>query len=405
MLVAAAGAAVVACGGSRTATAPAAPVSSRCPDLTKADELASFDFAKEYALTRDAADKLKAAALAAMEISLLSEKLDAEFGIACAQIAHDLGAKGDWRSGSEACAAAIKAVRDARAKLGAKTPPLLVVRTPICQVSASLMTQCASICDSSVQADRVKADCERKAGRCDGNCDGVCESKSTKCDGTCSGTCDGPIRGRCGGRCRGTCDGKPMGHHGTCAGVCVGTCERSAMQGECRGKCSGSCEAKVPGICDGLCSGACTVELTDVKCAGEFKTPEVSTDCLARCELAVINQKECSTPHVGVVLQTTGDRADHLKVAIDKSFPALLKILFEVGDKAGSRVLTAQAVLDSARGGFGEMARSGGKSTARVAEAQLLKCFDEPFKKAAATAAAVKTSLDQADAVRNEALR
>ena len=53
-----------------------------------------------------------------MEVGLLADKLDAELGIACAQIAHDLGNKGDWRSGNEACGAAIKAVHDARAKLG-----------------------------------------------------------------------------------------------------------------------------------------------------------------------------------------------------------------------------------------------------------------------------------------------
>ena len=38
-----------------------ASISARCPDLAKADEVAAFDFAKEYQLSRDAADKLKAA--------------------------------------------------------------------------------------------------------------------------------------------------------------------------------------------------------------------------------------------------------------------------------------------------------------------------------------------------------
>ena len=400
---------VVACGGSKKkAEAPVvtATVSDRCPDLAKADELAAFDFASEYVLSRDAAEKLKAAALAAMEMETLSEKLDADFGIACAQIAHDLGDKGDWRSGNEACAAAIKAVQEARAKLGPKAQTQLVVRQPVCLTDAALVTKCASICDSSVPAGKVRAECEHKAGRCDGNCEGACEPKGgAKCDGVCSGTCEGPIKGTCGGRCRGTCDGK--GVNGPCLGVCVGTCERGAMSGECKGACTGSCKLAKPGICDGVCSGSCTVELADAKCAGEFKQPEVSTDCRARCDLAVINKTECSTPQVGYVVVGAKDRetSEAMKTAVDKSFPALLKILEEIGDNGPKRVLNAQAVIESARTGFKDMARSGGKGSAEASEAQLVKCFDEPFKKAAATATTVKTGIDQAIAVRDEATK
>jgi hypothetical protein len=403
------GAVVAACGSSPPPlTKTTATISTRCPDLAKADEVAAFDFAKEYQLSREAADKLKAATLASMEVGLLADKLDAELGIACAQIAHDLGNKGDWRSGNEACGAAIKAVHDARAKLGAKITAALVVRVPVCSVDASLMTKCASICDSSVPAGRVKADCDAKAGRCDGNCDGVCEAKtSTKCDGTCSGSCDGSIKGQCGGRCKGTCDGRAVA--GPCAGICAGTCEKGASNGECKGTCSGSCKLKAPGICDGVCSGTCTVELSDAKCAGEFKTPDVSTDCRARCELAAINQTECSTPQVGMVITGAGPKeretGDAMKLAVDKSFPALLKILFEVGDKGGKRVLNAQAVIEGTRKGIPDMALSGGKASAPASEAQLTKCFEDSFKKAEAFATTVKTGLDQAQAVKDEATK
>jgi hypothetical protein len=401
--------ATVACGSAKSAPPKVtASVSTRCPDLAKPDELAAFDFAREYQLSRDAADKLKAAALAAMEVSLLAEKLDAELGIACAQIASDLGTKGDWRSGNEACGAAIKSVHDARAKLNGKATAQLVVRAPVCTADASLMTKCASICDSSVPADRVKAECEHKAGRCDGNCDGICEAKTpSKCEGSCSGTCEGAMLGTCGGRCKGACDGKRV--NGPCPGVCSGTCDKGAVTGECKGMCSGSCTLKAPGICDGLCAGTCSVELSDAKCAGEFTTPDVSTDCRARCELAVINHTECSTPRVGFLITGAAprdrDTADAMRVAVDKSYPALLKILFEVGEKGPERVLNAQAVIEGARKGFPDMARSGGKATAPAAEAQLVKCFDEAFKSAESSAALVKTSLDQAHAVKDEATR
>jgi hypothetical protein len=171
--------------------------------------------------------------------------------------------------------------------------------------------------------------------------------------------------------------------------------------------CSGSCKLKAPSICDGLCAGSCTVELADAKCAGEFKTPDVSTDCRARCELAVINQTECSTPQVGMVITGARDRetADAMKTAVDKSYPALLKILFEVGEKGPKRVLNAQAVIEGARKGFPDMARSAGKATAPAAEAQLTRCFDDAFKKAESYAMTVKTGLDQAQAVKDEATK
>lgn len=399
-----------ACGGTKPPPprpTAAATVSSRCPDLGKQDEVAAFDFAKEYALSRDAADKLKAAALAASEIEQLAEKLDADLGIACANVAHGLGSKGDWRSGNEACAAAVKAVHDARAKLGPKASTKLVFRAPLCLADASLMTKCASLCDSSVPAEKAQSDCAKKVGRCDGNCDGACETKApTKCDGVCAGTCDGAIRGTCSGRCLGTCDGKPA-RGAACAGTCAGTCDKGAVMGECKGSCNGSCKPAKPGICDGMCTGACSVELSDVKCAGELKTPEVSTDCRARCELAVMNNTECAAPRVGLLVVGTKDRetSEALRSAVDRSFPGLVKVLFEVGDKASKRVLNAQAIVAAARSGFEEMARSGGKGSAAASKAQLTKCFEEPFKKAEASAAAVKTEIDQAQGVRDEAAK
>lgn len=383
-----------------------ARVSQQCPDFSKADELGASDFAREYVLSREAADKLKAAALAAMEIETLAERLDADLGVACAQIAHDLGNKGDWRNGNDACAAAVKSVQEARAKLGSKVQAKLVVRSPVCLTDAALVTKCASICDSSVPAGKVRAECEQRAGRCDGNCEGSCERKGgLKCDGLCQGVCEGPIKGTCGGRCVGTCDGKRV--NGGCLGVCVGSCDRGAMSGECKGACTGSCKLAKPGICDGVCSGTCSVELADAKCAGEFKSPKVSTDCLARCDLAVLNKTECSVPQVGFVVTGAKDRetAEAMKSAVDKSFPGLLKILHEVGEKGNKRVQNAQAVIESARTGFGEIARSGGAATAATSEAQLTRCFDEPFKKAIASATTVKSGIDQATMVRDEVSR
>jgi len=381
--------------------------SLRCPDLTKADEVSAFDFAKTYSLSREAADKLKAATLATIEITQLSEKLDADFGIACAQIALDLGTRGDFHSGSEACTAAINSLHAARQRLGKRAATKLVVSSPVCVADASSMTKCASLCDSSIAADQSRSDCTLKAGRCDGNCAGICEVKSPeKCHGHCTGICEGTMRGSCGGRCKGTCDGRVSA--GLCAGTCVGTCG-GAMKGECMGQCSGSCESKSPMICDGLCVGTCTVALVDAKCSGTFKTPPMSTDCRVRCELAIMNQTECSSPRVGLVysgIMTLKEReqAEAMKVAVDKSFPTLLRVLYELGDNGTTKVAQAQAVIRGARVGLPAMARAEGEPSpaAPRARAQLMKCFDEPFKTAVARAAAVMSELDQATAVRDE---
>lgn len=394
---------LAACGGPPPPKVVVPPVSDRCPDLTKGEELAAFDFQKEYALSRDAADKLKAAVLAAVEVEALEGKLDADLGIACAQIAHDLGNKGDYRSGNDACTAAITTVKEARAKLGPKAQALLVVSPAVCLVDTALVTKCASLCDSSVPSEKARAACLRSAGRCDGNCDGTCEPKSpSKCDGACLGTCDGPIKGLCGGRCVGTCDGKKSS--GGCLGVCVGTCQTGAIEGECKGTCTGTCKLAKPGICDGVCSGKCTVELSEEKCAGDFKAPEVSSDCRARCDLATMNKTECTQPAASYVIVGASQRdADAMKSAIDKAFPALLKILAEAGPEGSKKVMTAQRVIETVRGGFRELAASG--KNPKASEAALKKCFDEPFKKASASAAGAKTALDQAVGVRDEAAK
>lgn len=398
----------VACASKAPVAPVAAPatVSDKCPDLAKGDELAAFDFAKEYVLSREAADKLKAAALAASELGVLADKLDAEFGISCAQIATTLGNRGDWRSGTDACAAAIKSLADAKAKLGPKANVQLIGRQPVCLVEAALMTKCASICDSSAPAPKAKSDCEKSAGHCDGNCEGLCEPKNPgKCDGACEGTCEGTIVGQCGGKCRGKCDGKPS--TGTCLGTCTGVCERGPMSGECKGTCTGGCTTPKPAICDNVCVGKCSVELGEARCASPLKTPEVSSDCRARCELESMNKTECSSPQVGLVVTGARDREtpEALKSAVDKAFPGLLKVLGEAGPDASQRVLNAQAVVEAARTGLREMARSGGAATASASEAQLARCFDEPFKRATTLATGIKGALDQASGVRGEIIK
>jgi hypothetical protein len=397
---------VLACGGSKPPPATPKTVSTRCPDLTRAEEVGTFDYAREYQVSRQAADKLKAAALTFNELSLLEDKLDGELGLACSQVASALGDKSPAGSGAEACASARKSVKDVRAKLGAKATYSLVVHAPICQVDASLLTKCAAICDGSVPADKLKIVCDPRVGRCDGTCDGTCDgSEPQACDGACSGKCEGTVRGSCGGRCRGTCDGKPAA--GACAGTCVGTCSGGAFVGACNGQCTGACRYAKGSVCKELCAGTCSVDLADAKCAGGVEAPGVSADCRARCDLAAMTKAWCGTPQVGLVVTGGASKSSEeaLRAAVEKSYPALLQILYEVGERGVERVQAADAVLARARAGFKEMARSADVTIGPATEAQLARCFDEPFAKASTSAASLKGLLAEAHALKDDVAR
>jgi hypothetical protein len=391
----------VACAG--VATRPPGPpppmgrVETKCPDAARPDELAALDFDKDYGLANEAAERLKVGLLTAMEAGVVADRLEADLGIACAQIARDLGATGDWRSGNDACAAAVEAIGEARAKIGSRAELRLVARTPLCLIDPALVSKCASLCDASTPAGRLRAECERRAGRCDGTCDGVCEPRNgARCDGTCMGTCDGTMKGTCGGRCKGTCDGRPV--NGGCPGVCAGICERGAISGECKGTCAGGCHLAKAGICEGVCAGSCSVELSEVRCADGLKEPEVSADCGARCDLGMMNVTECSAPQVGLMVAGAShrDAADAVKTAVDRSFPALLKIQGELGERAITIVERAQVVIENARRLLRDRARLGPKADV----ATLAKCFEGPLERGSTAAAALRGNVERSFALR-----
>lgn len=387
-----------ACGPSSPEPPRAAGEPKPCPVLSTPDEVAAFDFEKGYGVSEQAAETLKASVLAASELESLAERLDADLGIACARIAQDLGKQGDWRSGNDACAAALDATREARAKLGPKARIELVVRAPLCVVDGALLTKCASICDRSSTADSARAECERPVGRCDGVCDGTCEPRGpARCEGSCNGTCEGSMSGRCGGRCVGTCDGKRSGAE--CFGVCIGTCEHGVVDGECKGTCTGSCKRERAAICEGTCAGACSVDLSAAKCAGDFKTLAISAECRARCDLAVMSHTECAAPLVGVVLSGARDReaSELVRTAVERSLPALLGILHEAGEKGAKRIATAKEVVEHTRRSLGGAGPERDGGSARAAG-----CFDTTFERANGAAKALVVGLDSAAAIRSE---
>lgn len=388
---------LVACRAKPKAESPGL---SDCPSLGSADEIAAYDFAGSFHLPAKSADELKAALLAASDVTKLSDRLDADFGISCAQIALDLDQKGDYRTGRDACDAAVRGVQVARSRLGTKITPHLVAPKPVCQTDVNALTKCANVCDSSASAKAAKAECSVEVGRCDGTCDGTCEIATPRaCDGTCAGTCEGAGNGVCGGRCKGKCNGKRS--NGPCDGTCVGTCEAGPFEGTCKGKCAGTCEPKAPGTCENVCVGSCSVALSGAKCAGEFKAPEVSSACRARCELAALNQTECGKPRVGIVFSgkmnaTEKENADRLTKAVDASFPSLFESLESVGGSRGTeRVVAARDEIERVRA---NLQKKGAKAEADRVSAY--SCFDDALKRAVDVAADVKLGIEQAEALR-----
>lgn len=392
--LASASAMVIACGGGTGRSASRA-IPSSCPDISKPDAIAALDLVRDYGLAQPTADTIKAALSTAVELGALNEKIDADLGLACTELASDLGSTGDWRSGNDACAAALAALRGARAKAGASVKFDLVVREPVCSVDPSLMTKCASLCDAAAPAEKARAECTEKAGRCEGSCTGSCNlSNSAKCDGVCAGACEGTVKGACSGRCVGTCDGKRSS--GTCAGVCAGTCDR-VVRGECKGTCAGTCKLAKPSACPGRCSGTCSVEWIEPKCSGDFESPRISEQCVTRCELAVINHRQCSAAAAGVVVTGAARREDGdvVAVAVGKSFPALLEILYSLGERGLGEVKRGHAVVESGVRALHDPA----------VNAALSKCVSGALESASAESHSLEVGIEQARALRDEAAK
>jgi hypothetical protein len=223
------GAAQGALGAASAATGGA--IGGKCPDVTKPESILAFDYQSNFKLSADASAKLKAATAAAVEIKGFADQVDADLVAGCGGIAKDLGAGGDFKTGKAACDAAIKAIGDAKAKVGANAKLALVVKPPVCRADLNAYADCAGKCDVKATGGKAKVECEpgKLAGECSGECSGTCDMKAAaKCDGTCEGSCDAEIKGSCSGMCYGKCDGKTS-KGASCAGTCEGKCEGGSV--------------------------------------------------------------------------------------------------------------------------------------------------------------------------------
>src|SRR6185436_19332069 len=149
-----------------------------------------FDFAQNFKINAEAAAKLKAGTAAAIELKAFADKVDADLKMACGGISKDLGGA-EGKDGTETCNLAIKAINDAKAKMGAKVQIGFVMKPPSCQADMNIMADCAGKCDAKLSGGKAKVECEpgKLSGECSAQCEGSCEMKAAaKCDGECSGS-------------------------------------------------------------------------------------------------------------------------------------------------------------------------------------------------------------------------
>jgi hypothetical protein len=365
-------------------------VAGNCPDMASAEAVAKFDWQKEFKLDASAAGKLKGGLSAAINLKGLAIELDGDLKAACGGLAKDLGATGDFADGKSACEAAIKAMGDVRAKMGANAKATLVVQPPHCSASMDAYADCAGHCDASVQGGKAEVKCEKGelSGTCDAKCEGKCElAAGGTCEGTCQGSCDAHFTGTCQGNCQGKCDGKDS--KGECKGKCDGACD-AAGKGDCKGKCGGECQLKGSAKCDGQCTGKCSVEMKAPKCTGEVTPPKVSAECKASCDAKVNGKLECTPAKAAVRIEGAADAAvaTKYKGALEKNLPGILKIAIGMKDRAESIAANVQNVVASAEG----TAKAAASSNA-VTGGQLMACVANPFKGALDAAASVRASV------------
>jgi hypothetical protein len=373
--------------------APGIPGVAKCPDMN-ADAIASFDFEHEFKLKADVAAKIKAGVGASVEMKALADRIDGDLKTACSKLVVDLGGKGDFANGTDACKAAASAVGDAKAKLGASVSVKIDVTEPHCGVSVDAYADCAGKCDATVKPGSVEAMCEggKLQGSCSGKCDGECEaSAAVACSGECDGSCDADVSGSCSGKCDGKCDGKATtgAAAASCSGKCEGKCSGN-VKGSCKGKCGGSCHASAAASCSGTCTGKCDVKMTAPKCTGHVTPPQMSAECNAKCNASVHAKAECTPPHLRVLLVGSGDATAMAKfrAVVEKDLPMILTVALGIGKQAVEVAGNMKVVIDGVQAGI-----SGATSDA-VAGGQLAACVAAPFKGALDAVAGVSASVN-----------
>jgi hypothetical protein len=364
-------------------------------DVKNVDAIEKFDFAGQFKLQADAAAKLKAGTVAAVELEAFSAKIDGMLLEACGGLVKDLGGSGDFKTGTDACNAAADVVAKARAALGAHASVTIQGEPPKCGADVTVEGDCAAHCDATVQPGSVQASCTggEMQGECDANCTGSCDMEAAAtCSGTCSGSCTANFSGSCGGKCDGKCDGHTSSG-ASCSGKCEGKCDAQAS-GTCGGSCTGSCKMDAGASCKGTCTGKCSAEFKAPRCTGSATPPNLSADCKAKCDARANASFQCTKAHLSVVVTGAADEAAALKFqnAIAANFGNILVVFKQMGENAVGMAGSIKDVALGAKDAVMATVQAGGASGATMA-ANIAGCVGGAFTGVADAAASVKANV------------
>lgn len=310
---------------------------------------------------------------ASANLTALEASVTSSVGMACANIAKDLGSTKtfNFTQGQKASSEDVKAACDeASVQLDAAFTAAgsgavkVVVVPPRCEVDASAQLNCQAKCNAEAKCDppSITAACDP------GNLSGTC---SAQCTGSCTVT--GSAAATCSGSCSGTCEGTCTGQAGT------GTTTNGACDGTCEGTCKGECKVtgEAAASCTGSCSGGCSVEYTAPKCAVALKKPECSAaaDCNGGCESNASFKATCTKP--AVTVEVSGSASANLKTTLEANLPVLVQLTaqFDVAKGALQGVATAMgnvaANLSSAGAGCLQAATDFAANATAAAEASV----------------------------------
>ncbi|MDF3065208.1 MAG: keratin associated protein [Polyangiaceae bacterium] len=322
-----------------------------CSEFVVGADLRGVDFE----LDGEIKGQYSALAQASADLAAVASGALTDVGIACENIARDLGAK---KADTDAAAAKTGADRvtalcnlattqiDATFGASAEVKGTLSVdfQPPVCTASIDAQASCEGGCTVEAECDAMATPPKCTGGKLTVECSGSCEAEGgvdVSCTGTCMGECSGSCTAEagatvdCDGTCEGTCtvdgtanSGSGVQADGTCQGKCEGKCTAKAgakvdCSGTCEGSCSATCEAKagVKFTCDGKCEG----DFEAPKCEGGKAelSCKADADCKANCSASASAKAECQPPSLNVAYDVTGNASADAQVKIEAGLASL----------------------------------------------------------------------------------
>jgi hypothetical protein len=323
-----------------------------CTEFVVGADLTGVDFELEGEIK----GQYSALAQASADLAAVASGALTDVGIACENIARDLGAK---KADTDAAAAKTGAAKvtalcnlaqaqiDATFGASAEVKGKLTVdfQPPACTASIDAQAKCEGSCTVDASCDAMATPPKCTGGKLTVECSGKCSGEanaSVSCTGSCSGKCEGSCTAEAGATvaCDGTCEG-------TCSADAAGGTEMNGIQadGSCKGKCEGKCTAKAgakvecSGTCEGSCDASCEakagVKFTcDGKCEGDFEAPKceggkaelnckADADCKANCSASASAKAECKPPALNVAYDVSGTASADAQVKIEAGLASL----------------------------------------------------------------------------------